>query len=328
VGGVSDARYLGLSMSQARAVVHVTLTLPDGARLNRCSGVVIAPGRALTAAHCARGEPAFSAELRFGADAAAPSAVVVTEGREVHAELDLMLLHFDANELGSVAVEALQPPNAPLSPNVLGTLVALGGYGLDEAFLDGRRTFAVEQIVALDDEALIVDGAGLSGACVGDSGGPMLGRALDGSVRVYGVLSTGSADCRGEDRFTRLDRALSWGDLAASAERVPAAESCGVFDSEGRCFGAVSVFCDGEQLHREACREPEVCGYDEARAGYRCLAAAADPCGGVSDSGACDGHVAEYCERGVVRRVDCAECADRCGLSPATGKVACLVDSP
>jgi len=325
---VNDASYLGLSVSQASAVVNLTLTLPDGARLNQCSGVLIAPGRALTAAHCARGEPAFSAELRFGADATAPSAVVVADDREVHLELDLMLLHFDVNELGSVAVEPLQPPNGPLPPSVLDTVVALGGYGLDEVFREGRRTFAMERIVALDDDALTVEGAGLSGACLGDSGGPLLGRGLDGSVRVYGVLGTGSGDCRGEDRFTRLDRALSWGNLAAAAEPEPPVEPCGAFDVEGRCFGAASVFCDGERLRRELCREPEVCGYDEARAGYRCLAAAADPCGGVSDSGACDGRIAEYCERGAVRRVDCTECADRCGLSPATGKVACLVDSP
>jgi hypothetical protein len=327
VGGASDAPYLGLSESQASAVVSVTLIL-DGSRLNHCSGVLIAPGLALTAAHCTRGEPMFSAELRFGPDASAASALVVTEDREVHPELDLMLLRFDANELDSFAVEPLQPPSGPLPRSVIDTVVALGGYGIDDAFLEGRRSFAMERVVALDDDALIVDGAGLSGACSGDSGGPLLGRGLDGTVRVYGVLNSGSADCRGQDRYARLDRALSWGDLADAAERVAPAEPCGAFDAEGRCFGRVSVFCDGEGLRREPCQEPDVCGYDEARSGYRCIAPAADPCGGVTDSGRCDGHVAEYCDRGAVRRIDCEKCADRCGLSPATGEVACVLDGP
>jgi secreted trypsin-like serine protease len=65
-------------------------------------------------------------------------------------------------------------------------------------------------IVSLDATSLRVDGGGLTGACGGDSGGPLLARRQDGSFEVLGILSVGSRTCRGIDVHLRVDTQLRW----------------------------------------------------------------------------------------------------------------------
>jgi secreted trypsin-like serine protease len=57
---------------------------------------------------------------------------------------------------------------------------------------------------------------GKTGACVGDSGGPLLGKTMDGRIEVLGLLEAGSASCTGEDFYTRLDRLKSWEPLTSA----------------------------------------------------------------------------------------------------------------
>lgn len=325
VGGSTEAEYLDLDAARANAVVMIVLTRRDGSLLERCSGVVIGRGLALTAAHCAPDVSDFDAELRFGPDAEAPAHVIPVTEHETHPNLDLILLRFDANAYAEFPVEPLLPPADTLPMSLAGSVATLAGYGLDETLRAGRRVFAAERVLALEDEFVVVDGEGLSGACAGDSGGPLFGRALDGSVRVYGVLDSGSGDCRGQDRYTRLDRALTWAELRSQSESEPSTEGCGNLGVEGRCFGAVAVYCDGATLRREPCGAL-TCGFDNQAGGYRCLEATTDPCAGVPDNGVCVGDQAQFCDAGVLRGVSCNECADRCGMSPISGRVACVAD--
>lgn len=56
----------------------------------------------------------------------------------------------------------------------------------------------------------MVHGHGNSGACSGDSGGPLLARDEHGRVRVVGLLDAGHASCVEDDRYTRTDVLASW----------------------------------------------------------------------------------------------------------------------
>jgi secreted trypsin-like serine protease len=56
----------------------------------------------------------------------------------------------------------------------------------------------------------VVDGEGRTGACAGDSGGPLLVADSSGQARVAGVLDRGSADCLGLDLYTRIDALADW----------------------------------------------------------------------------------------------------------------------
>jgi hypothetical protein len=240
-----------------------------------------------------------------------------------HPELDLLAMTFDAGALPPELVAPIPAAVAELPASLLGSVAVLAGFGVADAGSDLLR-FAAEQVADLDTTSISVDGGGVSGACHGDSGGPLLGRAVDGFVRVYGVLSEGSLSCRGEDRYTRLDTDSQWASLVGLTEAA-AAESadCGRVSEEGRCFGDVAIWCEAGMLERNACHPPAACGWNEAAHGYRCGDPAQDRCQGVSDDGSCDGSRALTCSAGKLLAVSCDECADTCVIAAATGRVAC-----
>lgn len=117
-------------------------------------------------------------------------------------------------ELPGLALEGLvepimwneEPPNESWS----GRLVQLAGFGTDVLSPPGPRRFLVETLKRVMEESLLVDGQGKSGACAGDSGGPLLMRARSGAPVVVGILSKGSPSCMGEDIYVRVDKVSSW----------------------------------------------------------------------------------------------------------------------
>lgn len=183
---------------------------PSGALL--CTGTIVSPGRMLTAAHCRRSGGSGALRLRIpstGGDA-------VVRAFVVHPELDVMLMEFDASAPGFDS--ALGLVSGQIDAEWIGRRLELAGYGTTETGATGELRFTEEPVAKIDDGEIAVDGAGESGACEGDSGGPLLvpdgatsigdgGRA---TPRVAGVLSRGSASCRGIDVYTRADAIADW----------------------------------------------------------------------------------------------------------------------
>ncbi|MBV9949447.1 MAG: trypsin-like serine protease, partial [Myxococcales bacterium] len=200
----------------------------------------------------------------------------------------------------------------------------MAGYGATENGTLRSLRFLAESITSLDAEQITVRGFGKSGACEGDSGGPLLVRGADGAPLVAGVMSLGSASCLDEDTYVRLDAIEGWVNATVEAA-PPSSRECGAISPEGRCFYGNAVWCEGGQLKGDACAAPKRCGWAGDRNGFRCVLASGDPCSGVDSVGACVGDAALWCYGGTLYRQPCGPCGV-CRVEGATGRPVCTVE--
>jgi hypothetical protein len=308
VGGAASEPYLGVGIeASAIGSLRESEERPEAAI---CTATVIAQHWAITAAHCmALYRPLLrtSAGLTFAvADAFA------------HPDLDLGLLRLQSSCTSSLdAVPAIDIGGGDLS---VGQRITLAGYGMSETSGVGELRFAVETVAELTETRLLVDGLGASGACHGDSGGPLLARGASGSIQMMGVLSGGSADCRGKDAYVRLRAAADWIREHVGEPLSRAGSGCGGMDETGRCFEDTAVFCDGDVVVANRCDAGTTCGWDRAAGGYRCAA------GGSCDGdpwGRCVVDAAVACTAGTINRVQCDDLGLRCGIDAKTGRATC-----
>jgi hypothetical protein len=314
MNATDQERYLGLDSGQRAAIVQVT----DGSasRGAFCTGAFVADEWLVTGAHCFQIESpvVMAAQL----DDVLPLPVLE---RIAHPTLDVALFRVSASISAGQRLRPIPVATTSELAISIGSVVELAGYGLTEAGDQRELRFVAESVVEINERSWIVDGFGATGACLGDSGGPLLVRARSGPVRMAGVLTAGAASCVGRDRYVRLDALAEWvsaivGSPAASAE------TCGGISDEGRCLYGSALFCEEGQLVARPCAEDAPCGWDGKARGFRCVAAAANPCDGLDSVGACVDGVPRWCTAGLLEGEACT-CGEVCRIDGETGGPAC-----
>jgi hypothetical protein len=304
----NDEQFLGLSAAQHDAIVHLSGTL-DG-RSVHCSGTWISGGFVITAQHCL---PVVEA-----ADAAVTSSdmTATVEAAILHPTQDVMLLgvRWDDPPPSSLAIL-----DEALGDEWIGRFGVAAGYGRTERFLGGGLHFSVQTITSIEENRVGVEGVGDFGVCAGDSGGPLLVRDGRGAVRIGGILSTSSTNCRRSGHYTRVDAVADW--LADEGVELGGQPSeCGAVNLVVYCDGGRAIWCDDDAVVVQACAQ--ACGWDETRRGFGCMEAA-DPCDGIG-RGRCDGDLLLRCDEGSIEQLDCAACGGTCGFNPGDAQAGCI----
>jgi len=312
VSGTPVESFLGIAPSQIHAIVRLT----DGTQRTdaTCSGSFLSASWLVTSGHCRQLETPVI--LVDGSSTTLSVLLTVT-----HPRLDVALMNVAGAEAAVPNFEPLDIVDPDLLRLSVGDAVELAGYGItEEGVVDGLR-FLIEPVTKIEPDSLTVSGFGASGACDGDSGGPLLVRQADGSVAVAGVLSNGSATCTQDDTYVRLDAVSDWAHQVMGAGPL-ANRNCGFITSQGRCLYGSAVWCSGSQLSGEPCGGTSLCGWDGNAQGFRCVEPSRTPCAGVDGVGRCNGQTAISCLGGALVTDTCGMC-EVCRVDGKTGTPYC-----
>jgi hypothetical protein len=221
LGGSATPGSIAYDAAVKATLASVVIDLGAG-EIGLCSGVMLSQRALLTARHCVDATGGASAPAAPAAltvflgdplDVAAPKAAVAEIARHDALDVALLSVDFHGRASGAAPVPLLE---GALDDGWVGAEVELAGYGVGDDGDAGILTFATEAIAALEADHVVVTGQGESGACVGDSGGPLFGTTRDGRVRVLGLLDDGADSCLGQDRYTRVDRLRDWAPLTSA----------------------------------------------------------------------------------------------------------------
>ena len=219
------------------AVVLLVSYPPDLSTFDTCTASVIAPTVLLTAAHCvdAKHHPGYLFGVFAGPDAsayatAAELAPKLAHAKEVHAHPDYDPAPPFHADLGVVVLEQplattpLPINRAPLDASVAGEAARIVGYGQTVYHQYNAVKHQASTVVAsLGAVDTVLVGDGTHRSCVGDSGGPALGK-VSGVETILGVDSyTETTGCLEPAHYRRTDTYLPFLDAYA----VPPAPDAG-----------------------------------------------------------------------------------------------------
>jgi len=194
------------------SVAYLKLKLTDGGQAS-CSGTVISTTAVLTAAHCLEGVASLT--INFG------SKEIPASSFSYHP--DYKGIDSDSIDVGVViASSELGQPIVPLLSSrdaIKGETVVIAGYGQSEFGAGAGTLRAGATSMSEVGTYFLVTNAGLngSGACPGDSGGPVL-VSIDGYWAVAGATSTLAGPCKvAENRFANIRNPPAWSFILSKA---------------------------------------------------------------------------------------------------------------
>lgn len=283
-----------------------------------CSGTLITPTWVLSATHC--GLSTWN-EFCIGHSATNPNVCLSAKRVLEHPWADLTLMELTVDARTKLAgVEPIPLLGDDLDNSWIGRTAEASGYGQQETGASGEREFTAEPIAYLGNSTLTINGQGKHGVCFGDSGGPVMVIADDGSARVAGALSNGDNSCVGYDNYTRVDAVRSWIEGYIGVIQPAGPVPCGATTATGRCDGGVASWCGADgSLKTATCGSDERCSWSNPESGWRCVTEAQDACLGLSYQGACDGNVLRWCDTGGLMMRDCGACGETCVPNDESG---------
>jgi secreted trypsin-like serine protease len=234
LGCVFDARDEEVAPSKARsaitnggevdgdpAVVALSYELGEGRTRIGCSGILVAPTRVLTAAHCA--VPLAPTRALFGSRLSEQREERAVVGNIVHPDYDAYGLESD---LAVLVIDAapVTPVDLPIPARSPGATVRIVGFGRTEASAPVAKRSGVGRVAKTHDRGFDIE-PGPSLICAGDSGGPGFA-VVDEKEVLVGIASRGDPSCALRGTFTSLAGQEDF--LRSSLEDHETSSSCRV----------------------------------------------------------------------------------------------------
>jgi hypothetical protein len=197
----------------AASVAYLKLKDQDGKFYATCSGTVISSTAVLTAAHCLDGTSSLT--INFGSKEIPASSFSYHPGYK----------GTDSDSIDVGVVIASSPLGQPIVPLLasrdarVGETVVIAGYGQSTLGAGAGTLRAGATSMSEVGTYFLVTNAGLngSGACPGDSGGPVL-VSIDGYWAVAGATSTLSGPCVvATNRFANIRNPPAWSFILSQA---------------------------------------------------------------------------------------------------------------